>query len=647
VAWRVHAWDGNATGPWSPWCRFAVDNAPPGPPVLSSMGAPAFPAAPPASTVAGAPVSVTVTPAAGDTDVAGYLYGVGPVDTVPTAFAPAGPAGTATIPVVPVVSGLAKNFLSVVAMDRAGNRSPVMPSVPSAPGTRQFRAHAAPVTGRVAGDLTGDGRADVTTIADVVGGRTMAWTFDGGGPAIAHPPVSIMELADGRAALRATGDFDGDRRAEIASLNGLGGSGVSLSLLRGTGNALAETVLAVGGGAVPLSAWTLARCRLLAGDVTGDGLDDLVCLYDLGSATWQLRVLRATGTPGAPAFAAPEIWYTTGAGTSDWANVKPLLADFTGDGRADFGQFYNHSAAGAWTRMWLHRSSGTTFGPEEVFWDKPAGTFYWQNSKFIAGDFTGDGKADVAAFYRFSLDRTALLLIETRPDGSGMKMDTQPWTSYDHGWRWDAIEPSAGDVDGDGRLDVNVVYRCCGPGQAKLWTFAGTGSSFAPPTRLWAGSLGYLGTGSTATVDGVRYQLVNRATGQCLAVAGGSAAGGAGMVQQPCDAGNLAALFHPEPTGGGQVLIRPAHATGMCVGVPGGSVADGPQLAQAACGSPPGGDQVQQWEYLSGWAEVTVLIRLMHSNKCVGVANASTAPGAPAVQWPCGAFDHEWTLRPV
>ena len=53
----------------------------------------------------------------------------------PTIYIPAAPGGVGTIPVVPVASGLNKNFLSVVAVDAAGNRSPVPVSAPNDFGT--------------------------------------------------------------------------------------------------------------------------------------------------------------------------------------------------------------------------------------------------------------------------------------------------------------------------------------------------------------------------------------------------------------------------------------------------------------------------------------------------------------------------------
>jgi hypothetical protein len=127
VSWRVRAWDGtDLSKAWSATCEFAADTTPPGDPILDPGAAlPPYPTAPPSIVVVGSPVPVPVAPAAGDTDVVGYWYAVSTAQVSPPrqTFVTAAANGTATLQVTPVVSGLSANWLTVQAIDRAGNVS--------------------------------------------------------------------------------------------------------------------------------------------------------------------------------------------------------------------------------------------------------------------------------------------------------------------------------------------------------------------------------------------------------------------------------------------------------------------------------------------------------------------------------------------
>jgi hypothetical protein len=126
VAWRVQAWDGYVASAWSPVCEFSIDTTPPNAPVLNTTGLPAYPAPPPPTVKVGTAVPVPVSPGGGDTDIAGYWYAVGTSQQSPPRqfFVAAAADGTATLSVVPVVSGGSSNWLTVQAVDRAGNFSP-------------------------------------------------------------------------------------------------------------------------------------------------------------------------------------------------------------------------------------------------------------------------------------------------------------------------------------------------------------------------------------------------------------------------------------------------------------------------------------------------------------------------------------------
>jgi Concanavalin A-like lectin/glucanases superfamily len=139
--WRTHASDDIDYSNWSPWCEFVVDNTPPAQPQVASTElngrmAPSLPGTPTAVVKVARPSPVTFTPASGTPagEVAGYLYGL----NTATKWVAADANGAATVMVEPLTSGFAVNKLLVIAVDRAGNRSPL----PSAGYSYGFKANA-------------------------------------------------------------------------------------------------------------------------------------------------------------------------------------------------------------------------------------------------------------------------------------------------------------------------------------------------------------------------------------------------------------------------------------------------------------------------------------------------------------------------
>ncbi|RDG36152.1 family 43 glycosylhydrolase [Streptomyces corynorhini] len=145
---------------------------------------------------------------------------------------------------------------------------------------------------------------------------------------------------------------------------------------------------------------------------------------------------------------------------------------------------------------------------------------------------------------------------------------------------------------------------------------------------------------SAATPTG--YTLVNRDSGKCLEVEGGSAADGAHVIQWSCDGGTNQ-RWRVEDLGNDTSRLVNA-ASGKVLDTADCSVVDGAELRQSSWLN----NLCQAYRFVvtdrGGW------IRLVNarSGKVADVENCSTADGADVRQWSwLGNACQQWQLRPV
>jgi len=237
---------------------------------------------------------------------------------------------------------------------------------------------------------------------------------------------------------RCVADVNGDGLADVV---GFANAGVYVSL--STGTSFGSPTRWIASYGYSAGGWTsqdkYPRC---VADVNGDGKADVV-----GFANGGVYVSLSTGS----SFAAPELWIRGfGVNAGGWASqgqYPRLVADVTGDGRADIVGFGNGG-------VYVAPSTGTSFATTQL-WLQDFGISAggWSSQDLyprVVADFDGDGKADIVGFK----DVGACVALSSS-SRFGTPVLQKVFFGTSGGWAsYDWYPRIVADLNGDGKADI-------------------------------------------------------------------------------------------------------------------------------------------------------------------------------------------------
>ena len=287
---------------------------------------------------------------------------------------------------------------------------------------------------RLLADTDGDGRADILGFGqrNVLVAQADDIRFDGS-------QIWTTEFSyalDWRVArhVRTAGDVDGDGRDDIVAF---GDDGVQVALSNGGGFDAASLWIAnfgyVAGG------WRTARHIREVADVNGDGRDDVVGFGERGVLV---------GLSNGAGFDPASNWLNGFSQNNGWRVDRHTrtTGDIDGDGRDDLVAFGNYGVR-------IALSNGTGFVINNALWSDDFGTVDdgWSNDRHIrtVADVNGDGREDLVGFGE---------------DGVYVALSAwwgfeaaELWSAdfgYEDGWRNGLHERQLADINGDGMADI-------------------------------------------------------------------------------------------------------------------------------------------------------------------------------------------------
>jgi hypothetical protein len=337
------------------------------------------------------------------------------------------------------------------------------------------------------GDLDGDGRDDVVVANQGDDTLGVFWQ-SAGGTLSAMQTFPTGDAPDGVA----LGDFNGDCRLDVAVSHAQAQEIRIYHQLEGQTFA-SPVAYAIGSAGFN---------EIAAGDVDGDGDDDVVLLRGAGYATDDLAIFyQQEGVLGSPVFRTVKDGGYLAHGLA--------LGDVTGDGRADVVAVAGGNTPDAYLNVFAQSSDGTLASMPTTH------AAYHLPEVVEVGDVNHDGRNDAVVLH--AAWQTLSVYTQTLA-GAFSTYDTYALPYVDH------YQPQAlalGDLNSDGSLDVAIADSRNGLVVLTNTLTAPLATVDYPPCCTSITAANHLITGTVTGASQVQLSLDNGHNWQTIAASGG------------------------------------------------------------------------------------------------------------------------------
>lgn len=251
------------------------------------------------------------------------------------------------------------------------------------------------------------------------------------------------------------GDFNNDGKDDIAAVCNLSENSTQMRILVNLSNGSKFTGWRTWYGTTNLNPENFGD-RLDVGDVNADGKDDIVGIYRNYNGSANEYALVSDGTK----FTAStwHYWETYQVNTY-YILSRFAVGDYNGDSKADTAFMYRYPSSQ--TKIFVQLSNGSSFGTitSWIGWDAGVYEAECVTERFASGDFDNDAKSDIVAMYD-EIDTDEVLIYIYLSTANSFIKDCE-WKYFPEGY-FDAYcvdgRFDTGDFTGDGKDDLAVMY---------------------------------------------------------------------------------------------------------------------------------------------------------------------------------------------